>query len=86
MPRRRGERTEHTPLDLLRRTFGSLSGRAFVGWPVRLESARDLYEPWGLDVEGTVQEVVVWAEPPDFEASEPDVQPSGNLLIVRVGR
>jgi HSP20 family protein len=41
-------------------------------------------KPWGLEVEDKGQEVVVRAELPGFEASELDVQLTGNLLTVRV--
>jgi HSP20 family protein len=86
VPKWKGQRREHSPLDLLRRTIVFLLDRAFAGWPNPFESAWDLYEPWGLEVEETAQEVIVRAELPGFEASEFDVQLSGNLLTVRVGR
>jgi HSP20 family protein len=64
----------------------SLFDRAFAGWPMPFESAWDLYEPWGLEVEDAAQEVVVRADLLGFEASDLDIQLSGNLLTVRVGR
>jgi HSP20 family protein len=66
--------------------FVSLFGRPSAGWPTPFESAWDLYEPWGLDVEDGFEEVVVRAELPGFEASKFDVQLSDNLLTVRVRR
>jgi HSP20 family protein len=76
-------RREPTPLALLRRELASLFDRGFSGWPVPFESAWELMEPWGLEVEDTGQEVLVRAELPGFEASELDVQLTGNLLTVR---
>jgi HSP20 family protein len=73
-------------LDLLRRKVASLFDLAFAGRPIPFESAWDLYEPWQLELEDKAQEVVVRAELPGFQASEFDVQLSGNLLTVRVGR
>jgi HSP20 family protein len=88
---RRGERTGEHPrtwsgpcaLALLRRQLASRFDRPFTGWPVPFESAWELMAPWGLEVEDTGREVVVRAELPGFEASELDVQLTGNLLTVR---
>jgi HSP20 family protein len=40
-------------------------------------------EPWGLEMEEKAQEVTIRAEVPGFEASELDVQLTGNLLTIR---
>jgi HSP20 family protein len=42
-----------------------------------------MMEPWGLELEEKGQEVVIRAEVPGFEASELDVQLTGNLLTLR---
>jgi HSP20 family protein len=42
-----------------------------------------MMEPWGLEMEEKGQEVVIRAEVPGFEASELDVQLTGNLLTIR---
>jgi HSP20 family protein len=88
-PRRRAKeagrpltRREPTPLALLRREFASLFDCTFSGWPVPFESAWELMEPWGLEVEDKGQEVVVRAELPCFKASEFGAQLTGNLLTV----
>jgi HSP20 family protein len=67
----------------LRRAIASRFDRAFSGWPVPFESAWELMEPWGLEVEDTGRELVVRAELPGYEASDFGVQLCGSLLTVR---
>jgi HSP20 family protein len=90
MPRRREgkvglalARTEKSPFEILRREFASLFDRAFAGWPVPFEPAWELMEPAGFEMEEKEAEVIVRAEMPGFEASELDVQLTGDLLTIR---
>jgi HSP20 family protein len=79
-------RCEPTPLELLRREFASLFGRAFPAWPVLFEPPWEMTEPWGLELEEREGEVVVRAVVPGFEATELDVRLHGNLLTIRAER
>jgi len=66
-------RWEEPPFHLLRREMGSLLDRVFGAEPVG----------WGLDVEELEKEVVVRAELPGFEASEIDINLTGEELTIR---
>jgi HSP20 family protein len=73
----------YPPFELLRREFAPLFNRAFAGWPFPFESPWEMMEPWGLAMEEKGPEVVIRAEMPGFEASELDVQLTGDLLTIR---
>ena len=71
-----------SPFDLFRREFDSLFDRFFGDWPALTGSTWGS-PGWGLGVEDTGKEVVVRAEAPGFEASDFDVQVSGDVLTIR---
>jgi HSP20 family protein len=75
---------EDNPFSLLRREFDSLFDRVFGNWPL----AGGEWGPtgWGLDVDDKGKELVVRAEAPGFEASDFDVQVSGDVLHIRAER
>ena len=75
--------TEGHPFELLRREFDSLFDRFFAGWP---DVGREWGGNWGLDVEDSGKEVLVRAEAPGFEASDFDVQVTGDVLTIRAER
>jgi HSP20 family protein len=77
-------RTAH-PFDLLRQEFDTLFDRFFGSWP-ELGSDWDRGANWGLDLDDTGKEVVMRAEAPGFEASDFDVQVSGDVLTIRAER
>jgi HSP20 family protein len=64
------------PFALMRRELDSLFDRVFGNWAAGTEG-------WGLDLEDTGKEVVVRAEAPGFEATDFDVQVSGDVLHIR---
>jgi HSP20 family protein len=69
------------PFSLMRREFDTLFDRLFGRWP---GPGGDWGVPgWGLDVEDAGQEVVVRAEAPGFEATDFDVQVSGDVLHIQ---
>jgi len=67
--------TSQSPFELMRQTFDTLFDRFFGPW-----------QGWGLDVEDSGKEIVVRAEAPGFEASDFDVQISGDVLTLRAER
>jgi HSP20 family protein len=75
-------RTEYTPFDLLHREFASLFDRAFGGWPVPFETGWDYVPAYGIEMEEKDGAVVVCAEVPGFEASELDIQVTGDVLTI----
>lgn len=82
MPRRaRGEVARAEPLDWFRQEFAPLFDRAFPAWPTLFEVP--LGVRWGLAVEELANEFVVRAEMPGFEASELEVNLTGNILTIR---
>jgi HSP20 family protein len=80
MPRR-GEVVTRNPLEWFPREFASLFDRAFPALPVPFETR---WEPhWGLETEELENEFVIRAEVPGFEASELEVNLTGNMLTIR---
>jgi HSP20 family protein len=73
------------PFDVLRQEFDTLFDRFFGSWP-ELGSDWDRGANWGLDLDDTGKEVVVRAEAPGFEASDFEVQVSGDVLTIRAER
>jgi HSP20 family protein len=69
-------------VELLQREFTSLFNRAFPTWPVPFEPPYELMEPWGIEVEEKVQEVIFRVELPGFEVGEIEVQLVGNCLKI----
>jgi HSP20 family protein len=81
MPRRvRGEIVRSEPFEWFRRELSPLFDRAFPVWPVPLEVPWKTR--WGLEMEETEDEYVVRAEVPGFEASELEVNLTGNTLTI----
>jgi HSP20 family protein len=75
-------RKEEFPLHRLRGEFDAWFDRFFGNFP-SLFSADWGTPSWGLDMQDTGKEVVIRAEAPGFEASDFDVQVSGNWLTIR---
>jgi len=73
------------PFEWLPREFASLFDRAFPALPVPFETRFETrWEPhWGLETEERENEYVVRAEVPGFEASELEVNLTGNVLTIR---
>ena len=85
MPRRKESegalaRRAATPMELFRREFASLFGRAFPMWPFE---AMWEWEPPGLELEEMEKEVVVRAEVPGFEPKELELTLRDNVLTIR---
>jgi HSP20 family protein len=82
MPRRvRGEAIARDPFAWFPGEFASLFDRAFPAFPVPFEAR---WEPhWGLETEELENEYVIRAEVPGFEASELEVNLTGNMLTIR---
>ena len=78
MPRRvRGEAFAREPFAWFPREFASLFDRAFPAFPVPFEAR------WGLETEEMEHEYVIRVEVPGFEASELEVNLTGNMLMIR---
>lgn len=75
-------RRESDPFTLMRREFDSLFDRMFAAWP-GLENGP---ERWGLDIEEKEGEALVRVEAPGFEASDFEVNVTGDTLLVRAER
>jgi HSP20 family protein len=72
---------QENPFSLIRQEFDTLFDQFFGGWP---GLGGDWGVPgWGLDVEDAGQEVVVRAEAPGFEATDFDVQVTGDVLHIQ---
>jgi HSP20 family protein len=76
-------RSEGFPLSRMRDEFDSLFDRFFGHLPSVFSPEGNWGPGWGLDMNDTGKEVIIRAEAPGFEASDFDVQVSGNWLTIQ---
>jgi HSP20 family protein len=82
MPKRaQNEIARKEPFDWFRQEFAPLFNRAFPAWPTPFEFPYQTR--YGLEMEETEKEYLVFAEVPGFEPSELEVQLAGNVLTIR---
>jgi HSP20 family protein len=81
-PARALARLEH-PLERFREDVNALFEDFFGRFPSLFEPSWSWPMSWGVDLEDTDQEIILRADAPGFEASDFDIQVSGNVLTIR---